>query len=75
MKERLAGLLLVCLVALSIVYVCSSTILYCNVPPSLDGVTSWPALVLEEARHKGKPTDRGPPMDIMGDPVEDVKPH
>lgn len=75
MREKIVSLLLVCLVALSIVYGCSSAALSSQATQSMDAVPSRPTTVTEEIRQKGKLSRPGPPLNIMGDPIPDVKPH
>ena len=75
MNGKIVSVLLVCLVAMSIVYVCSSTALSSHATQSIGAVPSGPTIVTEEIRQKGKLSPLGPPMSIMGDPIKDVKPH
>jgi len=73
MKEKIASLLLICLVALSIVYICSSTALSCHVPRSIDAVTSRPTSATEEPRQNVKLSYPEPIP--LGDPIDDPVPH
>ncbi len=75
MKEKMVSLLLVCLVVLSIVYCCSSTILSSHATRSVDAALSRPTIVTVKHRRNPKLPYRGPNFDISGDPVEDIKPH
>lgn len=74
MKKKIASLLLVCVVALSFVYVCSTT-LYSRLNQSMNAMLSRPTIVTEEIRQKGKLPRLGPPLKTTGDPVEDIRPH
>lgn len=74
MKKKIASLLLVCIVALSIVYVCSTT-LYSRITQSMDAMPSRSTIVTDEIYQKEKLHSPEPPLKVTGDPVEDVKPH
>lgn len=75
MKEKIVALLLVCLVVLSIAYGCSGIVLSSPTAQSIDAVPSGPTMVTEEIGQKGKLSRRGPPLDVMGDPIDDPVPH
>ena len=76
MNEKTISLLLVCLVALSIVYACNSNIaLSSYTRPSVNAVPSGSPIATEENCQNEKLTYPGPHPDIMGDPVDDVRTH
>jgi len=75
MNEKITSLLLICLVALSITYGCSSTALSSHLRRSVDGVPSRSPNVTEEPCQNGKLSNPGPNPNIMGDPVDDVRIH
>jgi len=75
MKGKITSLLLICLVALSIVYGCNSTALSSHLSRSVDGVRSGSPGVTEEPCQNGKLSHPGPSPGIMGDPVDDVRTH
>jgi hypothetical protein len=75
MNEKIASLLLVCLVALSIVYGCNSNALSSHLGRSVDSVPSRSPTVAEEPCQSGKLSYPGPNPDIMGDPIDDVRTH
>jgi len=75
MNEKTASLLLICLVALSIVYACNSTALSSHIRRSVDGVPSRSPTATEGTCQNGELTYPGPNPDIMGDPVDDVRTH
>jgi hypothetical protein len=76
MNEKTTSLLLICLVALSIIYACnSSTTLSSHIKRSVDGVRSRSPTPSEETCQNGKLTYPGPHPGIMGDPVDDVRTH
>ena len=73
MKEKIASLLLICLVALSIVYVCSRTALSRHTTRYKDAVPSRPASVTKEPPQNVKPSYPEPIP--LGDPIDDPKPN
>ena len=73
MKKRIASLLLVCSVVLSIVYSCSSIALSSHATESTDPVLSWPTTVTEELRPKRKLSYPG--LMPLGDPIDDPTPY
>jgi hypothetical protein len=75
MNGKITSLLLVCLVALSIVYGCNSTALSSHLRRSVGGVPSRSPTVAEEPCQNGKLSYPGPNPGIMGDPVDDVRIH
>jgi len=75
MKEKTVSLLLICLVVLSIVYSCSSTILSSHTTRSVGAVPSTSTTITAKHLKNPKPPYRGPNFDITGDPIEAVKPH
>lgn len=75
MNEKITSLLLICLVALSIAYGCSSTTLSSHETLSVDGVPSEPTTVTEDPRQNAKLPPPKPNFEILGDPVDDVRPH
>lgn len=75
MNEKIASLLLICLVALSIVYGCSSTALSSHATRSIDGVPFRPTTVTEETCQNVKLPYPEPNLDIMGDPIDGPRPH
>ena len=74
MNDKIASLLLICLVALSIVYVCSSTALSSHATQSVDAVPSGPTTVIGEPRQNVKLSNGEPTPRILGDPIDDPKP-
>ena len=75
MNEKITSLLLICLVALSITYGCSSTALSSHLRRSVDGIPSRSPNVTEESCQNGKLSHPGPKPIFMGDPVDDVRIH
>ena len=75
MNEKITSLLLICLVALSIVYGCSNTALPSHEALSVDGVSSGPTTIAEDLGKNAKLSCPKPNLDILGDPVDDVRPH
>lgn len=75
MNEKITSLLLVCLVALSIVYGYSSTALSNHETLSVDGVSSGSITGAEDSGKNAKLSRPKPNLDILGDPVDDVRPH
>lgn len=75
MNEKITSLLLICLVTLVIVYGCGSTILSSHVTRSVDGVPSGPTTITEDPCQNGKLPCPKPNLDILGDDVDDVRPH
>jgi len=75
MKEKMVSVLLVCLVVLSIVYCCSSTILSSHATQSVDVVLSRSTTMTVKHRRNPKLPYRGPKFHITGDAIQDVKPH
>lgn len=73
MKEKIASLLLICLVALSVVYICSSTAFSNLVTKAIDAVPSKPITVTEGPRQDGKLSCPKPVP--LGDPIDNPKPH
>lgn len=75
MNEKITSLLLICLVALSIVYGCSNAALPSHETLSVDGVSSGPTTIAEDPGKNAKLSRPKPNFDVLGDPVDDVKPH
>jgi len=75
MNEKITSLLLICLVALSIVYGCSSTALSKHTTRSVDAVPFGPTTVAEDPCQNAKLSHLKPNLDILGDSVDDVRPH
>lgn len=75
MNEKITSLLLIGLVALSIVYGCSNTALPSHETLSVDGVSSGPTIIAEDPGKNAKLPPPKPNFEILGDPVDDVKPH
>ena len=73
MNEKIASLLLVCLVSLSIVYGCSTTASSSHAIQSIDAVPSGPTSVTEEPGQNVKLSY----LDLipLGDPIDDPVPH
>lgn len=75
MNEKITSLLLICLVTLVIVYGCGSTALSSHVTSSVDGVPSRPTAVTEDPRQNVRMSHSKPNFGILGDDVDDVRPH
>ncbi|TET20746.1 hypothetical protein E3J74_02155 [Candidatus Bathyarchaeota archaeon] len=75
MNEKITSLLLICLVTLAILYGCSSTALSNHTTRSIDAVPSGPTTVTEDPIQNGKLSCPKPNLDILGDEVDDVRPH
>ena len=75
MNEKITSLLLVCLVTLAIAYGCSSAALSSHVTRSVDGVSSELTTVTEDPSQNVKLSYPKPNLEILGDPVDDVRPH
>jgi len=74
MNGKIVSLLLICLVALSIVYSCSGTALSSQQPQSDDVVSSGTCKTSERLSRGPKLAFREPRLKISGDPVDDPKP-
>jgi hypothetical protein len=75
MNEKITSLLLVCLVTLVIVYGCGSTVLSSHLTRSVDGAPSRSTIVTEDPCQNVKIAHPKPNFGILGDPVDDVRPH
>jgi len=75
MNKKITSLLLICLVALSIVYGWGNTALPSHETLSVDGVASGPTTIAEDPGKNARLSRPKPNFDILGDPVDDVKPH
>ena len=75
MNEKITSLLSVCLVTLVIAYGCSSVALSSHVTRSVDGVSSELTTVTEDPRQNVKLPYPKPNLEILGDSVDDVRPH
>lgn len=73
-NKKIVSLLLVCLVAMSIVYSCSGTALSSHQTQSDDVVSSSPSKTTEGLGRSAKLAFREPNLEISGDPVDDPKP-
>lgn len=75
MNGKITSLLLICVVTLAIVYGCSSAALSSHVMRSVDCVPSKPTTVTEDPCQNVKLPHAKPNLEILGDPVDDVRPH
>ena len=75
MNKKITSLLVICLAALTIIYGCSSAALSSYIMRSVDGVPSEPVTAAEDPRQNAKLPHSKPHLEILGDPVDDVKPH
>ena len=73
MNEKITSLLLMCLVALSIIYGCGTA--FSNHLTWSDGVPSGPTTAAEEPCQDVGLSCPEPNPDIMGDPIDDPTPH
>lgn len=74
MNKKIVSLLLLCLVALSIVYVCSITALSSHATQSIDVMASRATASTEEHHQNTKLSNGEPTPRILGDPIDDPKP-
>lgn len=73
MKEKMASILLICLVALSIIYVCNSTALSSHELQAIGTAPSRPTSITETPSPKGRLSYPAPIP--MGDPIDNPIPH
>jgi len=69
MKEKTVILMLICLVALSIVYSCTGIAFSSHTTPT------GPTRVTEEKHPNVKPSYPEPNLNILGDPIDNPRPH
>ena len=74
MNERTTSILLICFVALSIVYCYSSTILPCHATESIDAVHSRPTTLTKEPCQNVKLSYPRPNWNVLGDPIDNPRP-
>jgi hypothetical protein len=75
MNGKTTSLLLICIVTLAIVYGCSSAALSSHVMRSVDCVPSEPTTITEDSCQNVKLPHPKPNLEILGDGVDDVRPH
>ncbi len=75
MNGKTVSLLVICLVALSIVYGCSATALSSHATRSVDAVPSRTPSITEEDHENVRLSYVGPNTDILGDPIDNPSPH
>jgi hypothetical protein len=73
MEEKIGSILLICLVALSIVYVCNSTALSSHATKSIDTAPSKPIILTEDSCQNRKLSYPEPIP--VGDPIDNPIPH
>jgi len=74
LKEKIASVLLVCLVILPFINSCSSIALFSHATHHTDVTPSEPTILTQETCQNVKPTYPKPNLGVLGDPIDDPKP-